>query len=222
MPLGRKLNTRKDNILVQDLDKETLVYDLNQNKAYSLSETSALVWRELDGTKSADEISRAVSKKIGQDFSEDMVWLAVSQLKTENLLANPEEVATPFDGLSRREAVKRVGFASMVALPFISSLIAPSGAHAASAQVPTCGCFPVENGAMQSSPGCVCLASSDCCSGLCGIAGPFCLQTTTPTSPCCVTGNCPPQNGQGIAPGCGCLDNANCASGNCMGNICGV
>ena len=40
----RKLLAKKDNIVVQKLDDETLVYDRKENKAFCLNETSALVW----------------------------------------------------------------------------------------------------------------------------------------------------------------------------------
>ncbi|MGI8468065.1 MAG: hypothetical protein ACR2N3_06390 [Pyrinomonadaceae bacterium] len=46
-----------------------------------------------------------------------MVWLALDQLKKKNLIEN--EIATPsaFEGMNRRDVIKKVGFASMIALP---------------------------------------------------------------------------------------------------------
>lgn len=132
-----KPQSRKDNIVVQKLDGEVLIYDLKVNKAFCLNETLALVWQSCDGNKSVPEISRQVSKTIGESMSDDLIWLAISELKKENLLANGEDITNKFEGLSRREVIRKIGFASMVALPVISSLLAPTAIQAASGRV-TC------------------------------------------------------------------------------------
>lgn len=126
-PLGRK-----ENIVVQELDGEVLIYNLNDNKAFCLNETSALVWQMCDGNKSVSEISQAVGSKLNAPVSEDLVWLAIDQLKNEKLLANNEEIVPDFNGVSRREVIKKIGLTSMVALPFVSSLVAPKAAQAQS------------------------------------------------------------------------------------------
>jgi hypothetical protein len=69
--------------------------------------------------------------------SEDLVWLALNQLKKEKLIAgglDPEY--DHFNGMSRREAIRKVGFGSMVALPVVLSLVAPA---ATAAQTSACG-----------------------------------------------------------------------------------
>ncbi len=52
-PLGRR-----DNLVVQEIDGEIMIYDLTDNKVFCLNETSALIWQLCDGNKSALEISR--------------------------------------------------------------------------------------------------------------------------------------------------------------------
>ena len=47
---------RHNDLVVQDSENEVLIYDLKLNKAYCLNETSALIWRLCDGTKSVAEI----------------------------------------------------------------------------------------------------------------------------------------------------------------------
>jgi len=128
--------SRKDNIVVQELKDEILIYDLKENKAYCLNETSALVWQMCDGNKSVPEISRQLSQKLNSPASEDLVWLAIDQLKKDNLLANSEEINPDFQGLSRREVIRKVGLASMVAIPVVASLVAPTAAHAQSGAAP--------------------------------------------------------------------------------------
>jgi hypothetical protein len=135
--------SRKTDIVVQDLNREVLIYDLNLNKAFCLNETSALVWQACDGTKSVSEISQAISKKLNEPASEDLVWLALDQLKKKNLLDNSEEIVPNFYGVSRREVIKKVGLTTMIALPFISSLVAPTplmAQSAASCGGQTCKC----------------------------------------------------------------------------------
>ncbi len=139
MPFDKIPVARKQDIIVQELKGEVLVYDLKIDKAFCLNETSALVWQLCDGESSVAEISRTVGKKLNSPANEDLVWLALDQLKKENLLANSEEVVANFDGMSRREVIKKVGLATMIALPIISSLVAPTAAQAQSGLAAACG-----------------------------------------------------------------------------------
>ncbi len=141
---------RKENLVVQESDGEVLIYDLNTNKACCLNETSALVWQLCDGDNSVSEISESISRKLNSPANEDLVWLALDQLKKEKLIANGEEVVADFAGMSRREVVKKIGLGTMIALPIVASLVAPKAAFAGS----TCGSS--------------CMTSADC-------TGPTCM-----------------------------------------------
>jgi hypothetical protein len=114
------------------LQDEVLIYDLNINKAYCLNETSALVWQLCDGRNSVSDISRKASKKLKSPVSEDFVWLALDLLKQENLLSNSEQIIPEFNGMSRREVIRKVGIGTMIAIPVVSGLIAPTAAQAQS------------------------------------------------------------------------------------------
>jgi hypothetical protein len=120
---------RTEKIVIQELENEVLIYDLNLDKAYCLNETSATIWQLCDGSKTVPEISQAVSKKFGATASDDMVWLALEQLKKDQLISN--EFQSTFSGLSRRAAIRKMGLASAIALPTIISIIAPTSACAA-------------------------------------------------------------------------------------------
>jgi hypothetical protein len=124
--------SRKQNIVVQELENELLVYDLQTNKAYCLNETSAIVYGFCDGTKSIAELSDLMSRKLKTLVSEDFVRLALNELNDNGLLVNADEFEGYFTRLSRREIVRKVGLASMIALPLISSVVAPNAAMAAS------------------------------------------------------------------------------------------
>jgi hypothetical protein len=125
IPVGRK-----DDIVVQELKGEVLIYDLKINKAFCLNETSAIVWQLCDGNNSVADISRKFSQELKSPVTEDLVWLALDQLKQENLLSNSEEIVPEFNGMSRREVIRKVGLGTMVALPIVTGLIAPTAAQA--------------------------------------------------------------------------------------------
>ena len=152
------------------MDNEILIYDLTSNKAFCLNETSALVWQLCDGNKSVPEIAEHLSRKFNSAVNEELVWLALDQLKREKLVSNCDELNTKFNGTSRREVIKRVGTSTMIALPLISSLIAP---HAASAQSAACDSTSGACTAPSGRPnGCCCQNGPDCQSGNCvGIGG---------------------------------------------------
>lgn len=132
--------SRQSNIVVQELENEILIYDLNNNKAFCLNETSSLVYQFCDGSHSVAEISDLLSLKLKKLISNDFVWLALKGFKKDNLLENGDDINDHFAGLTRREIVKKVGLASMVALPFVASLVAPTSANAASVN---CSCITV-------------------------------------------------------------------------------
>lgn len=131
---------RQQDIIVQELNGEIIVYDLQVNRAYCLNETSAAVWQLCDGKIGVSEISRQLSGQFDSPADEDLIWLAIDQLKKHNLLENKDEIVSKFDGLSRREAIRKVGLGTMVALPVITSLIAPQAASAASVCGGSCNC----------------------------------------------------------------------------------
>jgi len=118
---------RSADIVVQTLGKEILIYDLNAHKAYNLNETSSLVYQACDGKTTFDELKRK------NKFTDDLIFLALDQLKSDNLIELDNSFVSPFNGISRREAIRKVGLASMVALPVIASLVAPTAAMAQSA-----------------------------------------------------------------------------------------
>lgn len=198
--------SRQSDILVQDLEDELLIYDLRINKAYCLNQTSALVFQLSDGVKTVSEISELMSQKLGVLVGEELVWLALQNLEKENLLGNSEELTDVLANLSRREIVKKVGLASMVALPIIASVIAPSPAAAQSA-----------------NPSVRCQSPTECPSGNC--ASTFYLPVGMF---CCPSGNGGAQPGPiGTAAGLECFTSCTdagatvCCSGSAMSVSCG-
>jgi len=152
---------RTSGLVVQDVPNEVLVYDLESNKAHCLNQTAALVWRACDGKTSVPEIARLIGSQAGEKVSDDLVWLAIDQLQENGLLGS--QIHTKFASQSRREALKKIGMASMIALPIIASLAAPKSVMA--------------------NTSCSCASSSD--PSAC--AGTTCPSTTTCTNFRCST-----------------------------------
>lgn len=148
---------RQNGIVVQEMPDEVLVYDLDSNKAHCLNKSAAFVWKSCDGSNTVGDIVKQFEATGGGKVTEDFVWLAIDQLNENGLLAN--EVAPRFQGQSRRQVLKTIGLASMVALPIIASLVAPTSALAST----SCTC--TSNG---SCAGRACPSQTNCNSlGLC-------------------------------------------------------
>ncbi len=125
---------RQRDLVVQDMPDEVLVYDISSNRAHCLNETSAFVWRSCDGKTSIADIAAMLERSAGAKVSEDLVWLAIDQLNEKSLLDSGH--AMRFEGRSRREALKKIGMASIVLLPVVASLVAPPNAMAST----SCAC----------------------------------------------------------------------------------
>ena len=109
---------RKSGLVVQEVPDEVLVYDLESNKAHCLNQSAAMVWKSCDGNNSVSEIAKLVEGQAGGKVTEDFVWLAIDQLSENNLLE--KAISPSFEGTSRREVIKKIGLASMVAIPVIA------------------------------------------------------------------------------------------------------
>jgi hypothetical protein len=190
--MANKPMSRKSDIVIQEIDNEILIYDLITNNAFCLNETSAIIWRLCDGTKTVSEISRAAAQKLNAVVSEDLVGLALEQFKKDQLIC--DEFKSVFEGMTRREMVRKVGFASMVALPVVASIIAPISTNAQS-------CIPFDSSCTLSTTGggccpmsfCATTPTGDICTCMCVNPGGCLTQTGCPsTNNCNPSGVCAP------------------------------
>jgi len=145
---SQRPTARTAGLVIQEVPNEVLVYDLDTNKAHCLNQSAAIVWKSCDGKNSISEIAKLVEEQAGGKVTDEFVWLAIDQLSQNNLLES--EVAISFEGRSRREVIKKIGLASVIAVPVIASLVAPRSAMASS----SCACV---------APG-DCLAQTSCAS----------------------------------------------------------
>lgn len=151
-----KARARTERLVVQELPDETLVYDLDRDRAHCLNQTAAFVWRNCDGRTGAKEIASALANNAGHQVDERVVWLAIDQLGRSHLLETIPPLPEHFSGLKRREVIRALGLSAAVALPLVASIIAPTPAQAA-----TC-----------KGTGQPCTSGLECCSSVCnGVSG---------------------------------------------------
>jgi len=143
---------RREGLIIQRLADEVLVYDEECHKAHCLNKTAALVWDHCDGRLTAADIAAMLSIELGTHIERDIILLAVNQLSAKHLLAQAStNFSVELPDASRRRMIRQTGLAAIVALPLITSLVAPHATQAAT-------CKP---------SGAVCSSSAECCSGVC-------------------------------------------------------
>jgi Coenzyme PQQ synthesis protein D (PqqD) len=107
---------------------ELLVYDQDREKGHCLNAVSALVWRRCDGSNSLEDLARIVSQELGVPEPEAVVGLALEQLGRRHLLVEAPHPLTPDARVSRREALKKLGFAAAL-LPLIMTVATKTSAQ---------------------------------------------------------------------------------------------
>jgi hypothetical protein len=185
---------RSEDLIVETVEDELLVYDRVNQRAHCLSATAARVWKACDGSNDLTAISAHLSLPL------ELVREAVEELAASELLDQGLELVTVGSGngngraITRRELAARsakVG-AAAASVPLIVSLAVPTPAAAAS---PTLAqCLAYTDGDCGTNSVCNTIAGCCCCcnfvSGQCKICTPF--------GSCPTTGNCP----SGCPPTC--------------------
>ena len=149
---------RKHRLVVDDLPDEVLVYDLDRHQAHCLNHTAALVWRCCDGQSAPADIARRLTAELDLPITEDIVLLALAQLESQHLLEHSAEQPAQFAVLSRRQMVRRLGLAAAIAVPVVTSIVAPTAVQAATCTPPGASC----------SPTIACCSVLGCVNGTCG------------------------------------------------------
>jgi len=133
---------RKQGLVIDDLPNEVLVYDLERDQAHCLNRTAALVWRACDGDTGAPEIARRLRVELDAPFNEELVWMALDQLEKQHLLEHAIAVPSQFTHLSRRQMIRNLGLAAAIAVPVVTSIVAPTAVQAATCQQSGNPCVP--------------------------------------------------------------------------------
>jgi len=185
---------KMQNIVVQEFGGEVLIYDLVTNKACALNETAAIVYLSCDGKTSVTDLVKK------HKMSEALIYFSLEQLSKENLIENAP--TNYFGNLTRREVIKKVGLTSLMALPVISAVVAPTAVSAATCIDPNALCPLVDFTQGPCCPNFRCSGVCDACytSGLAyafagGAATPAFCAAQPSKNLCCDTVN--PVTGDG-------------------------
>lgn len=159
--LGARARTNR--LVTRDLGDELLVYDLDRHKAYCLNRVAMQVFRHCDGQTTIPDMARRIGGALGMPVNEETVRLGLARLEKARLLE--EDAAGQTVHASRRDMLRMLGRAAVVALPLVTAISVPPAAHAAS-----CFCRGVVTG-----------GACGGCTGTCGkscsracVAGGFC------------------------------------------------
>ncbi len=150
---------RTSGLIVKEVDGEILIYDQETNKAHCLNQTAAKVWEHCDGKTTVSQACASLSRGLETPVDNKLIWYALEQFSRDQLLE--EKIAMPpamMAGMNRRQMVRALGLAAMIAVPVVTTIVAPTAVQAAS-QLP---------------PGSPCSAPSECQSGICCTAPGVC------------------------------------------------
>lgn len=171
--------SRSNDLVMLEAKDEILIYDLKSNNALCLNHTAAIVWQNCDGKNSIEDLTEIIQSKLKTQINEEFVYFALKELEEKNLLQKDSFPAQIFSSLSRRDAIRKLSFATMAAIPLISLIAVPTAGQAgASCVAITDPCTPAGTpccpgaGVCQVNRCCnlstqFCVTNVQCCSGSC-------------------------------------------------------
>lgn len=142
-------SARTSGLVTKAVGDDLLIYDLERHHAHCLNRVAAAVWRQCDGRRDAGAIAASVRDGDGAAVPEVAVGYGLAELARARLLTGP----VPESGVTRREWLRRLGATTALALPVVTSIVAPTAAHAQSQP-----CLDFE------AP---CTSTSQCCGRTC-------------------------------------------------------
>lgn len=128
---------RSEQLLVQEVGDELVVYDQRSHRAHRLNGTARTVWRLADGSRSVgelavrlrDELRPGERAELGIGDSEALVRLALDDLARAGLLARSPRSGGIEEATSRRQILTA---AAALLTPVIATIVAPTPADAQS------------------------------------------------------------------------------------------
>jgi hypothetical protein len=117
------------NVCVQQIGRETLVYDEIRHLAFCLNPTSAAIWRLCDGAHTVTAMAEAATVDLQAPIDEELVQYALTELGRDGLLEAESVPTLPLD-VSRRKLMRTLGAGGVAMLPVVAAIMAPTAAQA--------------------------------------------------------------------------------------------
>jgi Coenzyme PQQ synthesis protein D (PqqD) len=137
---------RNDELVIQDLQDEVLVYDLKNHKAHCLNKTAAFIWNHCDGKTTTEDIAKMMTQEWHTPVTEDAVWFAMSKLSKAELLQQRIVLPESRAGMSRRSAIRRLGLGALL-IPVVMTIVSPTAMAGASVPAACLSCIKKITGA---------------------------------------------------------------------------
>ena len=186
---------RSEDLVIEELEDEVLIYDSTSHRAHCLGATAARVWRACDGNSDASALSDTL------DLSVDVVTQALDELEALNLLdsqgldvvhSNGGNGHAKGNGITRRQfgtKSAKVG-AGLAPVPLVLS-VNVSPAAALTVFPFTCNLYTSQDCGESSGCGAVNGCCCCCTSGQCKTCAPTHLCNNPPATepfPCVIPG----------------------------------
>jgi Coenzyme PQQ synthesis protein D (PqqD) len=164
---------RRDQLLVEEVNDELVVFDLERRTVHLLNPVAAFVWRRCDGRTSVAQLASLLHAELGLPANDELILLALDELEKNHLLEEQGAASATTDSLSRRQMIRRLAAATGIGLmlPLVESLRPPAAEAAAS----TPGCQDQCGTRIDGEP--VCEGVNPCPPNS---NGPFCREETCP------------------------------------------
>ena len=135
MPLARQ-----EQLVVQEVADEIIIYDEQRDHVHRLNRTAALVWRFCDGHHTIAALAQALSRELASapgvsaPVTEEVIWLALDRLDKEKLLQGTLTRPEGIGRISRRDVLRKAALIGglSVLIPVVQSMVAPTPAMAIS------------------------------------------------------------------------------------------
>ncbi|HEY2934656.1 MAG TPA: PqqD family protein [Acidobacteriota bacterium] len=124
---------RRDKLVIENLPEETLIYDLERDKAHCLNRTATWVWQHCDGRTTVRQLSARLRQELHPQAEEELIFLALEKLRKARLVEDTTmRIGAEFQ--SRRQLTRRIAVIGGLSLllPAVVSIVAPTAVAAAS------------------------------------------------------------------------------------------
>ena len=120
---------KREDWFFEETGGEMLVYNLERHRVHCLNDTAVRIWKLCTGRRTINQIAAELPMALHPRSRELVVRNAIGQLTRLGLIEANDDAPN----ISRRELAKRIGIgaAAAVALPLVTTIVAPTPAYAA-------------------------------------------------------------------------------------------